>query len=125
MLKLEDNIEHFVLRRTWQGTQGLQNCSKTETLSHFCASIWSNSRFKHVLGNDVETRDAYMNFRSHGGRLYVSAGWVHQLENLQHGVKMAWDYYSAITEPKKSHAICTGSCKLSTWCIQPAGTYNS
>lgn len=61
---------------------------------------------------------------SHGGRLFVFAGRIHQVENLQDGVKMAWDYHGSIIEPKKSHAILTQSCKASTWCSQPARTYN-
>ncbi len=57
-------------------------------------------------------------------RLYVSAGWVHQVEILQDGVKLAWDYHSAIIELKESHGICTRSRNFSIWCTQPAGTYN-
>lgn len=35
-------------------------------------------------------------FHFHGERLYLPAGWVHQVENLQDCVKIAWDLFSSI-----------------------------
>jgi len=60
------------------------------------------------LGNDPKTGLAYVRvvFQSHGERVYVPAGWVHQVENLQDCVKLAWDFFGS---PERL-AVCLAAC---------------
>lgn len=34
-------------------------------------------------------------YQFHGERMYVPAGWAHQVENLQECVKLAWDFFAS------------------------------
>ncbi|DBA96413.1 TPA: putative JmjC domain-containing histone demethylation protein 2C [Trebouxia sp. C0004] len=49
------------------------------------------------LGDDPRTGLAYVRvvYQFHGERMYVPAGWVHQVENLQDCVKLAWDFFGS------------------------------
>ena len=49
------------------------------------------------LGEDPKSGEAYVRvvYQFHGERMYVPAGWVHQVENLQDCVKLAWDFFAS------------------------------
>ncbi len=54
-------------------------------------------KLQAALGECPETGEAYERvvYQFHGQRIFVPAGWLHQVQNLADCVKLAWDFFGS------------------------------
>ena len=74
--------------------KGFDKCTKDgrDTFDTFLSQS-DVARLSNFLGKDPNTGYAYVQtvYQHHGQVVNVPAGWLHQVENLQDCVKIAWD----------------------------------
>jgi len=89
-----------------QCQQGFDKCTKDghDMFDTFLSQA-DVAKLSKFLGKDPETGRAYVQtvYQHHGQVMHVPAGWLHQVENLQDCVKIAWD----IMVPERMAAYMT------------------
>ncbi|KAL3157775.1 hypothetical protein ABBQ32_012200 [Trebouxia sp. C0010 RCD-2024] len=84
----------YVRREVKQCPEGFDKCTKEgrDTFDTFPSQA-DVAKLSKFLGKDLETGCAYVRtvYQHHGQVVHVPAGWLHQVENLQDCVKIAWD----------------------------------
>ena len=84
----------YVEREFKQCPKGFDKCNKDgcDMFDTFLSQS-DAARLSNFLGKDPNTGNAYVQtmYQHHGQVVNVPAGWLHQLENLQDCVRIAWD----------------------------------
>ncbi|KAL3134232.1 hypothetical protein ABBQ38_006663 [Trebouxia sp. C0009 RCD-2024] len=84
----------FAEREFKQCPKGFDKCTKDgrDTFDTFLSQS-DVATLSKSLGTDPNTGNAYVQtvYQHHGQLVHVPAGWLHQVENLQDCVKIAWD----------------------------------
>ena len=86
--------KEYVRKEFKQCPEGFDKCTKNgrDMFDTFLSQA-DVAKLSKFLGKDLETGCAYVQtvYQHHGQVVHVPAGWLHQVENLQDCVKIAWD----------------------------------
>ena len=70
--------------------------SQPEGAARFKLEMEHINRLQKYLGrNSEQVSYLQVKYQHHGERMFIPAGWVHQVENLQMCVKLAWDFFGS------------------------------
>jgi len=98
--------DEYAKKEFKQCQQGFDKCTKDgRDIFETFLSQADVAKLSKFLGKDPEAGRAYVQtvYQQHGQMVHVPAGWLHQVENLQDCVKIAWD----IMVPERMAAYVT------------------